>query len=134
VSAVQDATFATAIACIDGRVHEPLVRWMRRRFGVDHVDLVTEPGADLVCAHGPADGLAALVDRVAVSARAHASRVLVITGHEDCAAHPVDEAAHRADIARAVARLRAEVGDLAVVGVWVGADAVAEIEPAEAEV
>ncbi|MEX2621008.1 MAG: carbonic anhydrase [Egibacteraceae bacterium] len=46
------ATFATAITCIHGRVHAPVTEWIRQRFGVDHVDLITAPGADAVCAYG----------------------------------------------------------------------------------
>jgi hypothetical protein len=119
---VEDATFATAVTCIDGRVHAPLANWVRGRFGVDHVDLVTEPGADLVCAEDPDARIATILERVEVSTRAHASTTLVIAGHAGCAANPVDEAGHRAHIRRAVQRLRARTDGLAVLGAWVDAD------------
>jgi len=46
-------TFGTAITCIDGRVHPPLVAWMQSLFSVAYVDLITEPGPDQVVARTP---------------------------------------------------------------------------------
>ena len=40
------ANFGTAISCIDGSVHVPLINWMRDMLSVKYVDLVTYPGAD----------------------------------------------------------------------------------------
>ena len=38
--------FATAITCIDGRVQQPIVDWMKLHTNVHYVDLITEPGPD----------------------------------------------------------------------------------------
>jgi hypothetical protein len=122
------ARFATAVTCIDGRVHEPLAAWVRDRFRVDFVDLVTEPGADRVCAHAGEDRVAAVLERVAVSANAHASRTLVVAGHADCAANPVDDAQHRDDIRRAVLRLRGKADWVDVVGAWIDEQGVLEVD------
>ncbi|HEX6417834.1 MAG TPA: carbonic anhydrase [Acidimicrobiales bacterium] len=123
------ATFAAAVTCIDGRVHPPLARWVRERYGVDHVDLLTQPGPDLAlcCA---ADGeVAHLRDHLGVSARAHRPGVLVVAGHADCAANPVPEAEHRRHLRRALDRARAWAPDgMPVVAVWVDRDGtVAEV-------
>ena len=40
------ATFGTAINCIDGRVQIPVITWMREVLSLDYVDLITQPGAD----------------------------------------------------------------------------------------
>jgi hypothetical protein len=113
------ATFATAIACIDGRIHAPLSTWVRRHLGVDHMDLVTEPGADRVCARGDDRHLRAILDRVEISAVAHASSTIVIAGHADCAAHPVDPDRHHADIRLSLRRLRPQAVGKTLIGVWV---------------
>lgn len=114
-------TFATAVTCIDGRVHAPLTEWVRERFDVDHVDLNTDPGADAVCAHGAPDHLDRILARVTVSTLAHASTTLIIAGHADCAANPVDNARHRRDIEAAVHRIRDLTASVEVLGAWVDA-------------
>ena len=43
-----EITFATAINCIDGRTHLPVIDYMRGQFGVDFVDMVTEPGPNKI--------------------------------------------------------------------------------------
>lgn len=114
------ATFAAAVTCIDGRVHEPVVAWARRRFGVAYVDLLTEPGPDLALCCGDEAALAHLRTHLGVSSRAHRPGALVIAGHADCAANPVSDDEHRDHVRRALARARrwAPPG-MPVVGVWV---------------
>ncbi|MGB3082317.1 MAG: carbonic anhydrase, partial [Candidatus Omnitrophota bacterium] len=41
-------SFATAINCIDGRAQKPVTEFAIRKFKVDYVDLITEPGPDKV--------------------------------------------------------------------------------------
>ncbi len=43
-------SFVTAVLCIDGRFRRCLVEWVAAHFGIDYVDLVTEPGPDRVLA------------------------------------------------------------------------------------
>ncbi len=38
------ATFATAINCMDGRTQEPIINYMKNKFKVDYVDMISEPG------------------------------------------------------------------------------------------
>jgi hypothetical protein len=124
-------TFAAAVTCIDGRVHPPLIRWVRDRFGVDHVDLLTQPGPDLALCCGDDDAVARLRDHLGVSTRAHRPGALVVAGHADCAANPVPEAEHRRHLHLALQRARAWVpAGMPVVGVWVDGDGhVAEVDP-----
>lgn len=123
-------TFAAAVTCIDGRVHPTLTRWVRDRFGVDHVDLLTQPGPDLALCCGDEGAVARLRDHLGVSTRAHHPGALVVAGHADCAANPVSEAEHRRHLRRALRRAQAWVPpEMPVVGVWVDLDGrVAEVE------
>ncbi len=107
--------FAVALSCIDGRIHDALVCWIRHRLAVDVVDLVTVQGPDRVLAHGDDAWVARLVERVRVSQRAHGSTHLVVASHSDCAGHPVSDAQHRDDVASAVARLRPLLPGMGVV-------------------
>lgn len=124
-----DGTFAVAVSCIDGRVHQPVIDWVRRTTGVDHVDLVTEPGPDAALAACPTPRCATVRARLDVSLRAHEPRAVVIAGHDDCAANPVDRATHERQIDEAARELAAWGHDVPVTGVWVTADGIVEVVP-----
>ncbi|GAB4379897.1 MAG: hypothetical protein Kow0042_29680 [Calditrichia bacterium] len=40
--------FCTAINCLDGRVQLPVIQHLKKRFKVDFVDVITEPGPNLI--------------------------------------------------------------------------------------
>ena len=42
--------FATAINCMDGRAQEPVIEYMKKSYGVDYVDMITEPGPNRILA------------------------------------------------------------------------------------
>jgi hypothetical protein len=114
--------FAVAVTCIDGRTHEPLTRWARRRADVRFVDLVTEPGADATLAGCPRSECDDVLRRLRVSLDAHHPELVVIAGHDDCAANPVPAHIHRDQIVDAVEQLDAWGVPVPVVGVWIDAD------------
>jgi hypothetical protein len=127
--------FATAVTCIDGRVHGPLVDWVKARFDAEFVDLLTQPGADLaLCCEEDVD-VDHLRAHLAISVAAHHPGALVITGHADCAANPVSDDEHRAQVRRAVRRAgRWAPAGLPVIGAWVDADGrVEEVGGTEAD-
>lgn len=97
--------FATALTCIDGRIHECLRDWIQVRTGAGVVDLVTVQGPDRVLARADDAWVLRLADRVQVSHRAHGSTTLVIASHSDCAGHPVPDSEHHEDLQRAAARI-----------------------------
>ena len=37
-------SFATAINCLDGRVQEPVAKFLKKKFGASYVDAITAPG------------------------------------------------------------------------------------------
>ncbi len=114
--------FGTAINCIDGRVQLPLIIWMKEKYHLDYVDSVTEAGPDKIMAeHGPE--IPSIINRVNISVKAHGSKILVIAGHYDCAANPVDEAMHRAQIKSAILTARSWNLPLDnIIGVWINKD------------
>jgi hypothetical protein len=99
-------TFASAITCIDGRVLLPLYAWIRDRFAVDAVDVVTEPGVDGALP----DRVDDLCRRLAPSLDVHGSVHVVLAGHEDCAGNPVDEPTHREHLDASAALLAEKLG------------------------
>jgi len=114
--------FVTAINCIDGRVHLPVIHWLKSSFDAEFVDDITEPGADKVLASGSTGKREAVKQKVLISVNAHKSKVVAVVGHYDCAAHPVSEEQHRQDIQQAVATVQAWNLPVQVIGLWVNAE------------
>ena len=114
------AGFAAAVRCIDERVHQPLTAWVTARFGVEFVDLLTQPGPDVALCCAADDELAHLRRHRGISVEAYRSGALVIAGHDDCAANPVSASEHRDHLRPALVRARAWAPPgLQVVAAWV---------------
>lgn len=113
--------FGTVINCIDGRVQTPVNDFLKAAFGLDYVDTITEPGPNRVFSNNQdAATIEAALEKVNISATKHGSKVLGIVGHFDCAANPVDEREHIAQIQNAVKTLKSHIGDeMNILGLWV---------------
>ena len=110
-------TFATLIACIDGRVLASTVAAAKARFGVDHIDTVTAPG--VVGQIGRGQDYAPILAAARVSLSAHASRQIAVCGHEGCAGNPVPQQEQIQHIRASCAALRTELGpDIEICGLF----------------
>jgi len=112
--------FATAITCIDGRVQRPVSDWVKLHLNVDHVDLVTEPGPDEVLSSGQMKMIDEVLRKVAFSVRHHFSPVVVLAGHDGCAANPVSREEHIEQIMDGVDVILSYHLKVRVMGLWVG--------------
>ena len=86
-----EKTFACAINCMDGRVQDAVKNYMKKNYGVDYVDMVTEPGPNkIICDENECD--MAIIDdikkRVEISVHHHGTKNLAIVGHFGCAGNP----------------------------------------------
>jgi len=97
------AKFATAINCMDGRVQLSVAEFIRKKFSVDFVDMITLPGPDRILAEGREKPLIEFINRcLEISLFRHNSEVVAISGHYECGGNPVDEATHIRDIIKAM--------------------------------
>ena len=110
--------FATAIACIDGRFHQQLTDWIVKEYEVDFVDMPTIPGPDKVVSED-SEYAEALKYGVGISNNGHHSKLLVMTGHEDCAANPVSNDEHKEQIKKSVNNLKNWGFSGEIIGVFV---------------
>lgn len=115
-----DRKFATAINCMDGRVQLPVIEWLKRRYAVDYVDMITEPGPEklLAEARDPA-AIESMRKRLEISLTRHKSKLVAIAGHHDCAGNPADRDTKREQIVGAVERVRSWHPGVDVTGLWV---------------
>ncbi len=115
-----EGRFATSISCMDGRIQLPITHWIKENYPVDFVDTITEPGVDRVISHH--QNLESIMRKAEISINAHKSRLIVISGHHDCAGNPVSDEEHIAQIKEGVSIAESWGHDIQIVGVWVGAD------------
>lgn len=112
-----EGKFATSVTCMDGRIQIPLTNWIKDKFSVDFVDAITEPGIDKTIAENI--DLDSIKHKINISINAHKSKLIVISGHYDCAGNPVSNEEHIIQIKKGVEIISAWNSNVKVIGVWV---------------
>ncbi len=110
----------TAINCMDGRVQAPVAEFLKRRFGVEYVDVITEPGPNLILAEQDDFRLVdSILRRVEISVSKHRSVGIAVVGHHDCAGNAADQQQQTLHTRAAVEYIEHRHGHLPVIGLWV---------------
>ena len=112
-----EGKFATSVSCMDGRIQTPLAKWIKENYSVDYVDTITEPGVDKTITENSV--FESIKTKVSISINAHKSELVVVSGHYDCAANPVSDEEHIAQIKNAVDVISSWGLNTNVIGVWV---------------
>lgn len=112
--------FCTAINCMDGRVQQPVIKYMQKRFDADVVDAITEPGPINILAVGTdLSKIQSIIERLKISIELHDSIGIAVVGHYDCAGNPVTEKEQLIQIEKAVKFLNQKYNDIEIIGLWV---------------
>lgn len=112
--------FATSINCMDGRVQIPVIEYMKHKFKVKYVDMITEPGPNkILCENCDECLINSIKSRVDISVNNHGSKVISVVGHYDCAGNPVDKEKQIEDIKCAVDNVKNWCEDIEVIGLYV---------------
>ncbi|MGP4072674.1 carbonic anhydrase [Piscibacillus sp. B03] len=112
-------TFATAINCMDGRVQESVIDWMKSTYQVDYVDMITEAGPNKYLLEGSEDQVGSLKTKVDISYSKHGSKVIAIVGHHDCAGNPIDKEEKIAQIKQSIKKIQTWGFEMEVIGLYV---------------
>lgn len=112
-----EGKFATSVSCMDGRIQIPLNAWIKENYSVDYVDTITEPGDDKTIADDSI--LESIKTKINISINAHKSKLIVLSGHYDCAANPVSNEEHVEMIKKGVEIISSLNLGVKVIGVWV---------------
>ena len=112
-----DGKFATSISCMDGRIQIPISQWIKENYSVDYVDTITEPGVDKIVA-GNSD-LESIKTKIGISINAHKSKLVVVSGHYDCAANPVSDNEHIDLIKKDIEIISSWNLGVDIVGIWI---------------
>ena len=120
---MKNLKFATCINCIDGRAQVPAIKLLKRRFAIDYVDMVTEPGPDKILAQNKNKRIIASIKRrVKISVIKHRSKIIIIAGHYDCAGNPCEEKEHLQQIRKAMENMKKWNLNVEIYGIWVDKD------------
>jgi hypothetical protein len=111
--------FATVINCMDGRTQLPVNRWMTKKFKVDYIDTITEPGPNGLLAKGEGPLVGSIKDRVLISVKKHGSKTVVIVGHHDCAGNPGPKDLQVEHVKKALEVVRSWSLGVEIIGVYV---------------
>jgi len=112
--------FCTAINCMDGRVQQPVTKYMQKRFDADVVDAITEPGPINILAAGTdLSKIQSIIERLKISIEVHDSIGIAVVGHYDCAGNPVTEKEQLIQIEKAVNFLNQKYNDIEIIGLWI---------------
>jgi len=112
--------FGTAINCIDGRTQEPVISFMKQKYDIDGVDMVTFPGVDgIISSRENLDEIELLRRAVSISIEKHHSHIIAVIGHFDCAGNPGDKEHHYAHIRMGVRKVLSWNFDAQVAGYYV---------------
>lgn len=105
---------------MDGRIQEPVTRYLKENHGAEYVDVITEPGPCGILAGDP-DGqtVDSIMKRTDISLHKHGSRLIAVSGHHDCAGNPVEEEAQKKQILASVEFLKGRYPDADVLGLWI---------------
>ena len=114
-----DGKFGTVINCMDGRTQLPVNEWMRKKYGLDYVDTITEPGPDKMLAENDETTVPSIRKRVDISVAKHGSDIVAIVGHFDCAGNPVDKDEHFRQVHKAIDLINGWNMPVKVIGLWV---------------
>ncbi len=112
--------FATAINCMDGRVQIPVIEYIKNKYEVDYVDMITLPGSNKVLAESEDKSTLESIKRcVEISVNLHSSRLVAICGHYDCAGNPTNKETQIKQIIDAIKVTKLWFPNVRVIGLWI---------------
>lgn len=116
-----DKKYAIAINCIDGRIQEPVINYIKKDCGADYVDLITNDGIVNIVA-GPVYGpqFRKMVQLIQSSRKNKKSNTIYITAHHDCSGNPVsdDKQKEQLQLSKTALKLHLTI-DISIKALWV---------------
>ncbi len=112
--------FCTAVTCMDGRIQLPVIKFLQKRFDAAYVDLITEPGPNLIISKQTDKNLVeSILKRIKISVENHKSAGIAIVGHYDCAGNPSDQVEQTKHIQGSISFIKQKYQQLKIIGLWV---------------
>lgn len=104
---------------MDGRVQDSVNSYLKKRFSVDYIDVITEPGPVKILADkSPVPLTDSIHDRIAISIHKHQSNGIAIVAHEDCAGNPLTKEQQCDQMKKAVIYLQECYKNTTIIPLW----------------
>lgn len=112
--------FATSIHCMDGRIQEPLINFIKNRYNIKYIDTITEPGPCKILSQNTEKTIIESIDnRLSISVNKHGAKIIFISGHHDCAGNPVSDDIQIQQIIESEKTLQLKYPDIKIVKLWI---------------
>ena len=113
-------TFCASIHCMDGRIHEPIISYIKDNHNVKFIDFIVEAGINGILADLSDEIMInSIVKRVQLSIDVHNVTKVFVSGHYDCLANPVGKDTHIAQVNKAISFLRNIYPQIEFIGLWI---------------
>ena|SRR3989344_2578157 len=115
--------FACAINCMDGRIQDAVKNYIKDNYGVDFVDMVTEPGPNKILSENTnIPVIENIKKRVGISVGHHGAEVVAIVGHFGCAGNPTEKEEQVKHLHQAQKAVELFGFNIEIILLWVGED------------
>ncbi len=112
--------FCASIHCMDGRIQEPILDYLKGSYNVKYVDTITEPGpCKIIAENKDKSAVNSILQRVNISVDVHKSNLIAISGHYDCAGNPCEEEVQREEIKQSIKNLKNLYPNTEIIGLWI---------------
>ncbi|MEE9594781.1 MAG: carbonic anhydrase [Candidatus Hydrothermarchaeales archaeon] len=112
--------FATAVNCMDGRVQIPVIEYIKNKYEVDYVDMITLQGPNKLLAESKdKNAFESIKRRVEISVNVHGSKLIAISGHYDCAGNHANKEIQIKQIIDAIQVIKLWFSKVQVIGLWI---------------
>ena len=117
---IKKITFCTSIHCMDGRIQEPILKYLKETYSMTYVDTITEPGPFKILAENKNKAAVnSIMERLKISINRHGSKLIAISGHHDCAGNNSNEETQKKQIEESIRFLKNTYPNIKIVGLWI---------------
>ena len=115
-------SFYTAINCMDGRIQESVTNYIKKKYNVLFVDMITSAGPVKILSNKKIENLEPIISCIDISLKQHKSKGIAIVAHYDCAGNPISDEEQKKLLKKSVAFLSDKYINISVCGLWVDKD------------
>jgi len=112
-------SFYTAINCMDGRIQESVASYIKKKYNVLFVDMITDAGPVRILSNKKTSNLESIISCIDISLKKHKSKGIAIVAHHDCAGNPIPNEEQKKLLQKAVTFLIDKYVNVSVCGLWV---------------
>ncbi len=115
-------SFYTAINCMDGRIQESVTNYIKKKYNVLFVDMITSAGPVKILSNKKIENLESIISCIDISLKQHKSKGIAIVAHYDCAGNPISDEEQKKLLKKSVAFLSDKYINISVCGLWIDKD------------